>query len=115
MNKDSNNILQALCRDYLCKLRYMSAKHGLKSWIDETIKANKRGECEATEKEVSMLSRLCDDERVARKDVPKIFGKSYRQLEESNTFKKIKKLRHVGIYSKVSALLLSNKYKSDNK
>lgn len=106
-----NETLQALCRDYLGKLRYMAKKHGID--VDSIIRANKRGECEATQKEVQMLSRLVDEERIERKDIPNLVGKSYRQCVDDNTFDKIKKLRSVGIYSKVSALLYKNtrKYK----
>jgi len=102
-----NETLQALCRDYLGKLRYMAKKHGID--VDSIIRANKRKECEATNKEVEMLARCVDDERVSRTDVPKILGKSYRQCNEDGDFDQIKKLKHQGIYSKVSALLFKNK------
>lgn len=92
----------------------MAAKHGLRKWLNELIKENRRGECEATEKEVQMLSRLCDDERLSRTDVPKVLGKSYRQCFDNDDFDKIKKLKHVGIYSKVSTILYANR-KSNNK
>ena len=98
-----NETLQALCRDYLGKLRYMAKKHGID--VDSIIRANKRKECEATNKEVEMLSRCVDDERVSRTDVPKILGKSYRQSNEDGDFERIKKLKYQGIYSKVSTLL----------
>ena len=102
-----NETLQALCRDYLGKLRYMAKKHGID--VDSIIRANKRKECEATNKEVEMLSRCVDDERVSRTDVPKILGKSYRQSNEDGDFDRIKKLKYQGIYSKVSALLYKNR------
>lgn len=102
-----NEILQALCRDYLGKLRYMGKKHGID--VDAIIRANKRKECEATNREVDMLSRCVDDERVSRTDIPKILGKSYRQANEDGDFERIKKLKHQGIYSKVSALLYKNR------
>ena len=98
-----NETLQALCRDYLGKLRYMAKKHGID--VDSIIRANKRKECEATNKEVEMLSSCVDDERVSRTDVPKILGKSYRQSNEDGDFERIKKLKYQGIYSKVSTLL----------
>ena len=104
-----NETLQALCRDYLGKLRYMAKKHGID--VDSIIRANKRKECEATNKEVEMLSRCVDDERVSRTDVPKILGKSYRQSNEDGDFERIKKLKYQGIYSKVSALLYKNRKK----
>lgn len=104
-----NETLQALCRYYLGKLRYMAKKHGID--VDSIIRANKRKECEATNKEVEMLSRCVDDERVSRTDVPKILGKSYRQSNEDGDFERIKKLKYQGIYSKVSALLYKNRKK----
>ena len=103
-----NESLQDLCRDYLGRLRYMGKKHGID--VDSIIRANKRKECEATNKEVEMLSRCVDDERVSRNDIPKILGKSYRQSNEDGDFERIKKLKHQGIYSKVSALLLKSKH-----
>jgi hypothetical protein len=104
-----NETLQALCRDYLGKLRYMAKKHGID--VYSIIRANKRKECEATNKEVEMLSRCVDDERVSRTDVPNILGKSYRQSNEDGDFERIKKLKHQGIYSKVSVLLYKNRKK----
>lgn len=106
-----NETLQAMCRDYLGKLRYMGKKHGIE--VDSIIRANKRKECEATNKEVEMLSRCVDDERVSRTDIPKILGKSYRRSEEDGDFDRIKKLKHQGIYSKVSALLFAAKQKKE--
>ena len=104
-----NETLQALCRNYLSRLRYMGKKHGID--VDTIIRANKRKECEATNKEVEMLSRCVDDERVSRTDVPKILGKSYRQSNEDGDFECIKKLKYQGIYSKVSALLYKSRKK----
>ena len=103
-----NEALQSLCRDYLGRLRYMAKKHGID--VDSIIRANKRKECEATNKEVEMLSRCVNDERVSRTDIPKILGKSYRQSNEDGDFERIKKLKYQGIYSKVSALLLKSKH-----
>ena len=99
-----NETLQALCRDYLGRLRYMGKKHGID--VDSIIRANKRKECSGTEYECQMLARMCDDERVSRTEVPKILGKSYRQANEDGDFDRIKRLRHQGIFSKVSAILL---------
>lgn len=103
-----NETLQTLCRDYLGRLRYMGRKHGID--VDSIIRANKRKECEATNKEVEMLARCVDDERVSRAEVPKILGKSYRQANEDGDFDRIKRLKHQGIYSKVSALLFNGKH-----
>lgn len=108
-----NETLQALCRDYLSRLRYMAKKHGID--VDSIIRANRKGECSGTEHEVQMLSRMVDDERVSRTDIPKILGKSYRQSNEDGDFERIKKLKHQGIYSKVSALLFAAKHKSKYK
>jgi hypothetical protein len=102
-----NETLQALCRDYLGKLRYMGKKHGID--VDSIIRANKRKECEATNKEVEMLSRCVDDERISRTDIPKVLDKSYRQANEDGDFDRIKKLKYQGIYSKLSALLYKNR------
>jgi hypothetical protein len=86
----------------------MAKKHGID--VDSIIRANKRKECEATNKEVEMLSRCVNDERVSRTDIPKILGKSYRQSNEDGDFERIKKLKYQGIYSKVSALLFKSKH-----
>ena len=102
-----NETLQALCRDYLGRLRYMAKKHEID--VDGLIRLNRQKKCEATNREVQMLSRMVDDERVSRSDIPKILGKSYRQANEDKDFEHIKKLRHVGIYSKVSALIYKDK------
>ena len=102
-----NETLQALCRDYLSRLRYMAKKHGID--VDSIIRANKRKECSGTEYECQMLARMCDDERVSRTDIPKILGKSYRQANEDEDFERIKKLKHQGIYSKISALLYKSR------
>lgn len=110
MNTTRNNALQALCRKYLGKLRYMGKKHGID--VGEIIKLNRQEKCAATEHEVSMLSRVCDDERISRTDIPKVLGKSYRQAFEDDDFDKVKKLKHQGIYSKVSAILLGAELKS---
>ena len=102
-----NETLQALCRDYLGRLRYMAKKHGID--VDSIIRANRKGECSGTEHEVQMLSRMVDDERLSRIDVAKAIGKSYRQAYEDGDFGRIKKLKYQGIYSKVSALLYKSR------
>ena len=112
MLKQRNETLQALCRDYLGRLRYMAKKHGID--VDSIIRANRRNECEATQKEVEMLSRCVDDERIARNDIPKLLGESYRKVESDGVFDRIKRLRHVGIYSKVSALIYKNRKRNGN-
>ena len=99
-----NETLQALCRGYLGKLRYMGKKHGID--VDGLIRLNRQKKCEATQHEVELLSRAVDDERISRTEVPQVIGKSYRQANEDGDFDRIKKLKHQGIYSKVSAILL---------
>ena len=97
--------LQRICREYLSKLKGMAKRHGLGDALANLIEENIREECEATEKEVKALSRFCDDERLARSDIPNLLGKSYRQCCEDGDFDKIERLKRVGIYSKVNALL----------
>ena len=115
MGNERKEELQRLARGFLNRLRPIARKHGLALWIDETISANKRKECEATEKECELLARACDDERITRQDVPKILGLSYRACCDNDIFDKLKTFRHVGIYSKISALLLSKKKNLLNK
>jgi hypothetical protein len=86
----------------------MAKKHGID--VDSIIRANRRKECEATNKEVEMLARCVDDERISRTDIPKLLGESYRKSESDGVFERIKKLKRVGIYSKVSALLFKSKH-----
>lgn len=111
MDRQRNETLQALCRGYLRSLRHLAKKHNLGEWLQRIVNENKRGECEATEHEVEMLSRMVDDERIARTDVPRLLGKSYRQCCDDEDFERIKKLKRVGVYSKVSSILYSNKLK----
>lgn len=87
----------------------MAKKHGLSTWLDDIIRANRRRECEATQKEVEMLARIVDEERVERKEIPKMLNKSYRQCCEDGDFDKIKRLGRVGIYSKLSVLMFNSK------
>lgn len=105
--------LQAMARRYLARLRYMAKKRGLLPWIDATIADNKANRCVATEKEVRMLSRLCDDDGVRRADVPEILGKSYRQCVDDGDFGKIRRKDGHGTYDKVSAMLLALKDKKN--
>lgn len=104
-----NEYLQCLCRQYLHRLRHMARKHGID--VDGLIRANKRQECQATQHEVEMLSRCVNDERLSRKNIPRIVGQSYRQCCENGVFDKIKTLKRVGIYSKVGALLFKERVK----
>lgn len=104
----NNDKLQIICRDYLHKLKGIASSYGLGKFIDDTIELNKQDKCHGTEEECNLMARILDEERLERKDVPKLFGKSYRKCNEDGTFNDIKTLHRVGIYSKVSALLLNN-------
>lgn len=98
-------MLQQICRKYLKQLASIATTHGLGVWLQTTIKANERGECKATEEEVELLARMVNEERVQRKEIPHMLGKSYRQCVDDEDFYEIKKLPYVGTYSKVSVLL----------
>lgn len=98
--------LQELCRDYLQRLSGTAQKYGLEKWLANMIAENKQGKCASTEEEVELLARILDDERLKRTEVPKVLGKSYRRCFENGDFDNIKKLRHVGIFSKISTLMM---------
>lgn len=110
--KANAGTLQALCRAYLKRLRYMAEKRGLGGWLKDTLDANERGECAATEKEVVMLASMVGEERVRRDEIPSFLGKSYTQCNDDEDFERIKKLPREGVYSKVSALLYADKLKN---
>lgn len=107
-----NDKLRQICRKYLQRLRHMADKHGLTSWLNQAIKDTKREDCEPTEHECAMLSRLVDDERLTRVEVSPILGKSYQDCFDNDDFDKIKKLKRVGIYSKVNTLLYAESLKN---
>lgn len=111
--RDEN--LQKLFREYMSRLRYLAKKHGLLHWLDGIIKDNRARKCEATRKEVEILSRLFDEERVHRSDIPKILGKTYRQCVIDGDFSAISRLRSVGTYCKTDALLRKRKNTKRNK
>ncbi len=102
-----NETLQALCRSYLRRLRHIGMRYGID--VDGLIELNRRKECEATQTEVELLSRAVDDERLSRNEIPDVLGKSYRKCVKDGDFDRIKKLKRVGIYSKISVLLRKNK------
>lgn len=106
-----NEELQRIARHYLSLLKDVANKFGLKEWLDNLIEENKRGECSATEDECRMLSRLCDDERVARQDIPKLIGRSYRNCVDNGIFERLKTLKRTGIYDKISVLLFKKSKK----
>ena len=93
---------QPLCRGYLRHLMGLASKYGIGLWLYGLLESNKRGECKASECE--MLSRLCDDSRVRRGDVPKMLGLSYRECVEGGVFARLKSFPKEGIYSKVSVI-----------
>jgi hypothetical protein len=111
INNNQNNVLQSMCRGYLVRLRHIAVRHGLCSFVDDIVSRNAAGRCVATRKEVEILSRMCDDERVMRSDIPNILGKSYRRCFADGDFEKVDKLKSVGIYSKISAYLLGAEQK----
>lgn len=106
-----NDELQRITRHYLSLLKGIANKFGLRDWLDNLIEENERGDCSATEDECRMLTRLCDDERVTRQDVPKLLNTSYRHCVDNNVFERLKTLKRVGIYDKISVLL----FKKSNK
>lgn len=108
MSRQRNETLQSMCRDYLSRLRYMAKKHGLLPQLNNLISMNKRRECVGTEREVQMLSRMVNDERVTRTDVPKMLGKSYRQSVDDDDFSRIRHLPRLGTYLKLDALILKD-------
>jgi hypothetical protein len=105
MNEQRNEKLQAVCRDYLKRLRPVAERFGLGGFVDGLISANTRNECAGTEEDVELLARCADEERLSRQEVPQVLGKSYRQCNDDGDFERIKKLRRVGIYSKTSTIL----------
>lgn len=109
MDEHQDRILQAICRKYLNSLRDVASRYGLYKFVDETIELNKQGKCKGSEEEAEMLARLCDDERLTRVEVAKVLRKSYRAANDDGDFDKIRKLKHVGIYSKVSTLMNKKK------
>lgn len=106
-----NEELQRITRHYLSLLRNIASKFGLKDWLDNLIEENKRGDCSATEDECRMLTRLCDDERVTRQDIPKLIGRSYRNCVDNGIFERLKTLKRTGIYDKISVLLFKKSKK----
>ena len=101
-----NDALQSLCREYLGKVRHVAERYGLAKFVDDTIELNRQEKCKGTEEECAMLARIIDEERVTRTDVPQMLGKSYRECNEDGTFDKITKFKRVGIYSRISTLLM---------
>lgn len=109
MGMNRNKCLRALCRSYLKKLRYLANKHGID--VDGLIRQTQDPNCKPTEREVELLSRAVNEERLKRTEVPPILGKTYRECFDNDDFDKIKKLPKQGVYSKVSTLLYASKKK----
>ena len=109
----TNDKLQSIFREYAERIKHIASKHGLGKWLDNLLQKNINNECSATEEEVEMMARICDDERITRVEIPKLLDKSYRMAFEEEDFEKIKKLKRVGIYSKVNALLYAFRNKKD--
>ena len=103
-------MLIELCTKYLNILRPMANKHGLLPFVDTMVKDMEDGKCKPTDEEAEMLSRMVDDERLSRTEVPKLFSMSYRKFYEQGLFDRVKTLKHQGIYSKISAIKLLQKY-----
>lgn len=109
-----NAKLRQICRNYLQRLRHMAKKRGLTSWLEQAIQDTKRKDCEPTEHECEMLARLVDDERIQRTEVPPLLCKTYRECFDNNDFENIKRLKHVGLYSKVDTMLYAESLKHKN-
>ena len=105
-------MLQKMCRKYLKRLLPAAKEVGLEEFVVTTIDKNKSGTCVATRQQVDMLASMCEDNRVKREEIPNIVGKSYRFCLTGNLFKRIRKLKDKGLYSKIDTLLLSEELKT---
>lgn len=106
--------LQTIARTYLAKMKTLAKKHRLDGWLNEVINANKRGECVAPKQEVDVLARMVDEERIGRREIPDLIGISYRTMNDNDLYEKVRKLGHVGVYSKNDALLLKAEMENEN-
>ena len=105
-------MLQKMCRKYLKRLLPAAKEIGLEEFVVTTIDKNKSGTCVATRQQVDMLASMCEDNRVKREEIPNIVGKSYRFYLTGNLFKRIRKFKDKGLYSKIDTLLLSEELKT---
>lgn len=103
-----HNKLQQLCRKYLKKLYRKARDIGLDEFVERTITENENGRCTATVEQVNMLASLCGDDRIKREEIPDLLGLSYRKCNEQKIFKRIRKFKDKGIYSKVDAIILKD-------
>lgn len=61
-----------------------------------------------------MLASLCGDDRIKREEIPDLLGLSYRKCNEQKIFKRIRKFKDKGVYSKVDAIILKGQlYRTD--
>ena len=101
-----DNAIQQLARIYLCRLKSLASKYGLSKWLDNIVEANNKEQCTATIEDVDMLSRMVNEERINRTDVPKVLGISYRKCVDKEVFEKdVRNLGHQGTYSNVDTIL----------
>lgn len=107
-------MLQKMCRKYLKRLLPAAKEVGLEEFVVTTIDKNKLGTCVATRQQVDMLASMCEDNRVKREEIPNIVGKSYRFCLTGNLFKRIRKFKDKGLYSKIDTLLLSEELKTND-
>lgn len=109
-----HNKLQQLCRKYLKKLYRKARDIGLDEFVERTITENENGRCTATVEQVNMLASLCGDDRIKREEIPDLLGMSYRKCNEQKIFKRIRKFKDKGVYSKVDAIILKGQlYRTD--
>ena len=105
---DRDNAIQVLARGYMSRLTALADSIGIGAWLNATKEANEKGKCKATQEQVDILSRICDEERIGRHEIPHLIGMSYRQAYEKDLFStEIRKLKHVGVYSRNDALVLA--------
>ena len=48
------------------------------------------------------------DDRIKREEIPDLLGLSYRKCNEQKIFKRIRKFKDKGVYSKVDAIILKD-------
>jgi len=97
--------LQKVCVKYLKRLRGVAERYGLQGFVDDSINASTRGECEPTEKECEMLARIANEERLMTRQVPPLFDISYREAFDSGLLEDIKKFPRPGNFSTVDTLV----------
>ena len=106
------DILQEIARKYLRRMRETALKHNIGYVVDNLIKENEREACRATKEDVETLARMCNEERIKRRDVAKEIGKSYRYCNENGIFDKIKILKPLGRLSKTDTLIIKDDIKN---